>query len=185
MADFLNLSGKVFVVTGVANRKSVAWAIASALEAQGAKVLYSVRSEARKASLAALLGDRPAYVCDVEREGSAAGLAAAIAADRPGPIHGLVHSIAFANYAQGFKPFHQTPRGDFLQATAISAQRSGTSAASAPAWWRACMTPSSPRPGFPARARHWTSRTSVRMQAVSRSFLRQGASRSGKFWPWR
>lgn len=121
MADFLNLSGKVFVVTGVANRKSVAWAIASALEAQGAKVLYSVRSEARKASLAALLGDRPAYVCDVEREGSAAGLAAAIAADRPGPIHGLVHSIAFANYAQGFKPFHQTPRGDFLQATAISA----------------------------------------------------------------
>ena len=121
MADFLNVSGKVFVVMGVANRKSVAWAIASALEEQGAKVIYSVRSETRKASLAMLLGDRPTFVCDVEREGASMALAAAIAAAGHGPVHGLVHSIAFANYAQGFKPFHQTLRGDFLQATSISA----------------------------------------------------------------
>lgn len=121
MADFLNLAGKVFVVTGVANRKSVAWAIASALEEQGAKVVYSVRSETRKASLAALLGSRPTFVCDVEREGAAAALVREVAAAGYGPIHGLVHSIAFANYAQGFKPFHQTGRSDFLQATAISA----------------------------------------------------------------
>jgi enoyl-[acyl-carrier protein] reductase I len=121
MADFLNVSGKVFVVMGVANRKSVAWAIASALEEQGAKVIYSVRSETRKASLATLLGDRPTFVCDVEREGASTALAAAIAAAGHGPVHGLVHSIAFANYAQGFKPFHQTLRGDFLQATSISA----------------------------------------------------------------
>ena len=121
MSDFLHVSGKVFVVMGVANRKSVAWAIASALEEQGAKVVYSVRSETRRASLATLLGDRPTFVCDVEKEGAAATLASAIAEAGYGPIHGLVHSIAFANYAQGFKPFHQTGRGDFLQATAISA----------------------------------------------------------------
>jgi enoyl-[acyl-carrier protein] reductase I len=121
MSDFLHVSGKVFVVMGVANRKSVAWAIASALEEQGAKVVYSVRSETRKASLATLLGDRPTFVCDVEKEGAAAALATAIAAAGYGPIHGLVHSIAFANYAQGFTSFHQTGRGDFLQATAISA----------------------------------------------------------------
>jgi enoyl-[acyl-carrier protein] reductase I len=32
-----------------------------------------------------------------------------------------VHSIAFANYSEGFKPFHETKRKDFLQATAVSA----------------------------------------------------------------
>jgi enoyl-[acyl-carrier protein] reductase I len=35
-------------------------------------------------------------------------------------IHGLVHSIAFANYSEGFKPFHETKRRDYLQATAVS-----------------------------------------------------------------
>src|SRR5690606_18613165 len=38
-----------------------------------------------------------------------------------GPIHGLVHSIAFANYSEGMKPFHETRREDFLQAVNISA----------------------------------------------------------------
>jgi len=36
-------------------------------------------------------------------------------------LHGIVHSIAFANYSEGFKTFHETKRADFLQATAISA----------------------------------------------------------------
>jgi len=35
-------------------------------------------------------------------------------------IHGLVHSIAFANYSDGFKAFQETKRSDFLEATAIS-----------------------------------------------------------------
>jgi enoyl-[acyl-carrier protein] reductase I len=38
-----------------------------------------------------------------------------------GPLDGIVHSIAFANYSDGFKPFHETVRKDFLQATSISA----------------------------------------------------------------
>ncbi len=71
MSDFLQLSGKTFVVFGVANRKSVAWVIAQSLEEQGARVLYSVRSEARRKSLEALLADRPVFVCDVEQEGAA------------------------------------------------------------------------------------------------------------------
>lgn len=121
MADFLSLSGKTIVVAGVANRKSVAWFTAKSLEEQGATVLYSVRSEARKASLAKLLGDRPVFLCDVEDEGAAPRLATAIAAAGYGPIHGLVHSIAFANYSEGFKRFEETKRADFLQATAISA----------------------------------------------------------------
>ena len=121
MPDFLNLSGKTIVVAGVANKKSVAWITARTLEEQGATVIYSVRSETRKASLAKLLADKPVFICDVETEGAADQLAADIAAAGHGPIHGLVHSIAFANYSEGFKSFEETKRADFLQATTISA----------------------------------------------------------------
>lgn len=121
MSDFLNLTGKTIVVLGVANKKSVAWFTAKSLEAQGATVVYSVRSEARKKSLETLLAGKPVFICDVEEEGAAQKLAADVAAAGLGPIHGIVHSIAFANYSEGFKPFHATPRKDFLQATAISA----------------------------------------------------------------
>ena len=121
MPDFLQLSGKIFVVFGVANRKSVAWSVAQTLEGQGATVIYSVRSLARKKSLETLLGTRPVFLCDVEADGAVARLASEIAAAGHGPIAGLVHSIAFANYREGFKPFHETLRADFLQATTISA----------------------------------------------------------------
>ncbi len=121
MPDFLNLSGKTILVFGVANKKSVAWLTAKSLETQGAKVIYSVRSEARKKSLETLLAGKPVFICDVEHEGAVGLLAAEVAAAEHGPINGIVHSIAFANYAEGFKPFHETPRRDFLQATAISA----------------------------------------------------------------
>lgn len=121
MPDFLNLSGKTFLVFGVANRKSVAWAIARTLEEQGATVLYSVRSEARRKSLEAALSGKPVFLCDVEQEGAAAQLATAVSAAGHRQLHGLVHSIAFANYSEGFKAFHETKRADFLQATAVSA----------------------------------------------------------------
>ncbi|TAG33005.1 MAG: SDR family oxidoreductase [Verrucomicrobia bacterium] len=121
MPDFLQLTGKTFLVQGVANRKSVAWHIAKSLEAEGARVVYAVRSEARKKSLEALLVGKPVFICDVEEEGAAARLAAAVADAGFAPLHGLVHSIAFANYSEGFKAFHETKRKDFLQAVSISA----------------------------------------------------------------
>lgn len=120
MADFLALTGKTIVVTGVANRKSVAWHVGKALEEQGAKVIYSVRSESRRSLLASLLKDRTAFVCDVSQEGAAERLAGELQASGISVIHGLVHSIAFANYSEGFKAFQETKRGDFLEATAIS-----------------------------------------------------------------
>ncbi len=121
MPDFLQLTGKTVLVQGVANRKSVAWHVAKSLEEHGARVVYAVRSEARKKSLETQLAGKPVLVCDVEEEGTATRLAAAYAGGGFGPLHGLVHSIAFANYSEGFKPFHETKRKDFLQATAISA----------------------------------------------------------------
>src|SRR3954452_19945153 len=101
MPDFLQLSGRSFLVFGVANRKSVAWAIAKTLEEQGGKVLYSVRSEARKKSLETLLAGKPVFLCDVEHDGAAAKLASEISRAGHGLLHGLVHSIAFANYSEG------------------------------------------------------------------------------------
>lgn len=118
--SFLGISGKTFLVTGVANRKSVAWAIARTLEEEGAKVVYSVRSEARRASLEKLLAGKPVYVCDFEEAAQLPALAAAVGPAH-GPLAGLVHSVAFARFSEGFRPFHETPRGDFLHATGISA----------------------------------------------------------------
>ena len=121
MSDFLQFNGKTFVVFGVANRKSVAWATARTLEEQGARVVYSVRSETRKKSLETLLAGKPVFICDVEQEGAVERLAGEVATAGLAPVHGIVHSIAFANYSEGFKPFHETKRADFLQATAVSA----------------------------------------------------------------
>ena len=121
MADFLQVAGKTFLVFGVANRKSVAWHVAKTLESEGATVVYSVRSEVRKKSLDPLLAGKPVFLCDVEEEGAPERLAAQIAAAGHAPLQSIVHSIAFANYSEGFKPFYETKRKDFLQATAVSA----------------------------------------------------------------
>lgn len=117
--NFLNVENKTFLIFGVANKKSVAWAIAKTLESEGAKILFSVRSESRKESLKKLLGDREVYICDVEFSDQIENLAKKVQEKHP-KIDGIVHSIAFANYSEGLKPFHETLKKDFLQATAIS-----------------------------------------------------------------
>ena len=117
--SFLALAGKTYLVFGVANRKSVAWAVGRTLEEEGARVVYSVRSEDRRKSLDGLLGARAVHVCDVEQEGAAERLAAEVGS-KYGPLQGLVHSIAFARYAADFKSFQDTRRADFLQAMTIS-----------------------------------------------------------------
>lgn len=119
--DFLQLDGKSLVVFGVANKKSVAWHIGKTLEQHGAKVIYVVRSEARKESTAKLLGDRPVYVCDVEFEDQIESVRDQIAADHPEPLAGLVHSIAFAAYDErGIIPFHETGKEQLLRTFDIS-----------------------------------------------------------------
>ena len=117
--SFLELENKTFVVFGVANKKSVAYHIGQTLTEAGAKVIYSVRSQVRKDSLAKRLPQASIHICDVEHEGAIEQLAQDIAKDNEG-IDGIVHSIAFANYAEGFKPFHQTNKKDFLQAIQVS-----------------------------------------------------------------
>ncbi len=117
--DFLQLQGKRVVVFGVANKKSVAYAISQTLEAAGAEVIYVVRSETRKDSLSKLLAGRTVFVCDVEDQSQIDQLAIQIAV-QGAPLQGIVHSIAFADYSDGIKPFHETTRKQFLQAIDIS-----------------------------------------------------------------
>jgi enoyl-[acyl-carrier protein] reductase I len=118
--SFLGLQGRQFAVFGLGNRRSVAWAIGQTLEQQGARVIYGIRSAARRNELAKLLGDRPTVLCDVENAADIAALTPwASALDQP--LDGFVHSIAFANYSEGMRPFHETLRTDFLQAVQVSA----------------------------------------------------------------
>jgi enoyl-[acyl-carrier protein] reductase I len=117
--DFLQLAGKTLLVLGVANKKSVAWHVAKTLEEAGATVVYVVRSDQRRESLASLLAGREVHQCDVEFEDQIARLAADLAA-RDHKFAGVLHSIAFADYSEGIKPFHETPKRAFLRAMDIS-----------------------------------------------------------------
>ena len=118
--DFLKLVGRNILVMGVANRRSVAWAAAKCLREAGANVIYAFRDEALLAKNRSLIGeDARALVCNVESEEDMCLLAEKVAAFAP-ILHGIVHSIAFANFSEGIKPFHETLRKDFLQAIDIS-----------------------------------------------------------------
>lgn len=119
MYDFLQLAGKTLVVFGVANRKSLAYHIGKTLEEAGTRLVYVVRSAERKESVAKLLEDREVYVCDVEFPEQIEQLRGDIAANHS-TVHGLVHSIAFADYEGGMKPFHETGKAQFLRAVDIS-----------------------------------------------------------------
>jgi len=117
--DFLQLAGKQILVFGVANRKSVAYHIGRVLTEAGAECLYAVQNEAVRQGVARLLGDGPIYLCDVEHEEQIVRLKEELSA-RQTVLHGLVHSIAAADYSEGVKPFHETPKKAFLQAMDIS-----------------------------------------------------------------
>jgi enoyl-[acyl-carrier protein] reductase I len=117
--DFLQLAGKRILIFGVANRKSVAWHVGNLVSQAGAQCVYVVRSEAVRDSLAKLLDPAHVLVCDVEQQAQIDRLRDELAR-RYDLFHGLVHSIAFADYAQGIKPFHETDRKAFLQAVDIS-----------------------------------------------------------------
>lgn len=117
--DFLQLAGKTILVFGVANRKSVAFAITRTLEECGATIIHVVRSAEIRDSIRKLVGESQVLICDVEREDDLAALQATL--EQQGVrLHGMVHSIAFADYEGTVKPFHETSKSQFLRAVDIS-----------------------------------------------------------------
>jgi len=136
MSDFLQLEGKTIAVFGAANRKSVAWLVDETLASAGTRVVHVVRDAKVAGEIEGLLAKRAdqrstppttadqrstslVLTCDVEKQAEIDAVAADLG--KVGPLHGFVHSLAFANYSDGFKPFHETKREDFLQALNISA----------------------------------------------------------------
>ncbi|HID02242.1 MAG TPA: SDR family oxidoreductase [Desulfobacterales bacterium] len=121
---FLKIEDKTFVVFGLANKKSVAAAIAKVLIEEGAKVIHVVRSEQRAEAAKKLFPDSPVFLCDVEDEANIIRvrkeIGEAVHESDGGRIDGLVHSIAYANYSEGLTPFYGTIKKDFLQAFDIS-----------------------------------------------------------------
>lgn len=117
--DFLQLAGKTILVFGVANRKSVAYHVARVLSEAGANVVYVVENESVRQGVAKLFPAGEIHVCNVEREDEITRLRHEIGS-RHEKLHGIVHSIAFADYSEGMKPFHETPKAAFLQAIDIS-----------------------------------------------------------------
>ncbi len=117
--SFLQLEGKTFLVVGVANKKSVAYHIAKGLAGEGARTVLAVKDAAAVEAVEKLFPEADVFPCDVERAEDIARLARDVRAEHP-VLDGMVHSVAFANYSRGLRPFHETVKEDFLQAVDIS-----------------------------------------------------------------
>lgn len=115
--SFLKLEGKNFLIQGVANKKSVAYFTALTLTAEGGVPIFTVQKEEQLDSVRKLFPGAPVFVCDVEKKDDIAKLSSQINV----PLHGYLHSLAWANFSDGVKPFHETKREHYLQAAQISA----------------------------------------------------------------
>ena len=115
--NFLKLKDRSFLITGVANKKSVAFHVAKTLEESGAEVFLSVQNEANYEKVSKLFPNNRIFICDVEDSESIEKLRGQLEGK---VLSGFLHSIAFANYSEGIKPFHETKVKDYLQATNIS-----------------------------------------------------------------
>jgi enoyl-[acyl-carrier protein] reductase I len=118
--SFLNLESKTFLITGVANKKSVAYFTAKVLIENGAHLIFAVQNLTIKEKVEKLFPDHKMYLLDVESELDIKVFGEQLKKDGV-TLNGFLHSIAFANYSEGIKPFHETNLKDYLQATTISA----------------------------------------------------------------
>lgn len=118
------LAGRNGLVVGVANKRSLAWAIAKAADEAGARLTLSYateRFEANARKLAETLSSPPQLVaCDVTDDAAVADLYRQVEEERGG-LDFLVHGVAFASREAISQPFLQTGRADFAQALDISA----------------------------------------------------------------
>ena len=116
------MTGKRGLVMGVANDRSIAWGIASALAAEGAELAFSYQGEAfgkRVQPLAASVGSDVLVDVDVTNEESLDACFAALK-ERWGRMDFLIHAIAFSDKTELTGRFVNTTRGNFLNSLNIS-----------------------------------------------------------------
>jgi enoyl-[acyl-carrier protein] reductase I len=118
----IDLKGKVAVVFGLANKRSIAWGIAQKLSEAGATLAICYQNERLKKEADALipeLKDAKAYQCDVSVDAEIDTLFATLK-ETYGTLHILVHAVAFAPPDAIKKDFLLTTREDFLIAHDVS-----------------------------------------------------------------
>lgn len=116
------LAGKRALIMGVANDRSIAWGIASAMAAQGAELAFSYQGEAfgkRVEPLAASVGSDFLVDVDVTDDASLDAMQAMIQ-DRWGKIDIIVHAIAFSDKTELTGRFINTSRANFQNSLTIS-----------------------------------------------------------------
>src|SRR6185369_17020230 len=93
------LEGKVGLVFGVANKRSIAWAIAQAWSEAGAKLIFNYQGERLKDNVEELAGtfgaDTPLFPCDVSKDNEVDAFFDKIR-DLAPKVDMLLHSIAYA-----------------------------------------------------------------------------------------
>jgi enoyl-[acyl-carrier protein] reductase I len=114
------LAGKTAIILGVANKWSIAYAIAESYRREGARLILTYQGERLKTTVEDLgkdLGASLVMNCDVTKEDELAALAEALKDEK---LDVVVHSIAFANREDLSRPFIETSRDGYLLAQEVS-----------------------------------------------------------------
>lgn len=117
-----SLDGRVAVVFGVANKRSIAWSIAQGLHQAGAKLAITYQNERLEQEAKDLILSLPgaeAFMCDVSKDDEIERVFAQLK-ERYGKLHVLVHSVAFAPPEELKGEFIHTTREGFRIAHDIS-----------------------------------------------------------------
>jgi len=116
------MEGRTAVVFGVANKRSIAWAIAQRLQDAGARLAITYQNERLKAEAHDLIQSLPgaeAFQCDVASDQEIAALFDQLKT-RYGKLHTLVHSVAYAPADELKNDFVMTTREGFRIALDVS-----------------------------------------------------------------
>jgi enoyl-[acyl-carrier protein] reductase I len=117
------LDGKTGIIFGVANKRSIGWAIAQALAGAGMRLAFTYQGDRLKENVAELAGTLPGsviYPCDVASDVEVGAVFAGVARDL-GRLDTLVHSVAFAQREDLEGDFVATSREGFRVAHDVSA----------------------------------------------------------------
>ena len=118
------LAGKLGIVFGVANKRSIAWAIAQAWHKAGARLAFTYQGERLKENVEELAGtfgpETLILPCDVTRDADIENVFK-IATEKLGKLHLLLHSVAFAPKDALEGEFVNTSREAFRVAHDVSA----------------------------------------------------------------
>ncbi len=118
------LQGKRIAIFNIANKRSIGWAVAKSMDAQGASLILGYQNERSKATVEGLaqeLTHTPVAImpCDVSFPEQIEEVQENVRANM-GTIHGLVHSLAFAPREALQNAYLFTEREHFLSALEIS-----------------------------------------------------------------